>query len=409
MEKLQKSNLEQILGIYSPFSIRSLDVNPTDESLLIVLEEPQHKSRFSLRARNTARPESQQGKLHTRKWQHIRVGRFTTHIQVEVGDKLKTEKYSFLGDPTKQYTYALQQSIEQAASKGLDAETISSLLGYDMVTIRAILMDIEASENERKADAILPLESDPIWRAILTHEVNLTTKLLPLKLLLSRLKLNVYNNKDSDSIQASVAELRQFFAQHAHQLKGEFAQLGINAPVEESKPKQTAKLRLKLPGLNNPIWHQILSGNFDLHSRNMPLNLYITKLKKQYSEISDTTERRDIIAELQAFFKKSARTLVPELKILTKIITGEADQQASVSLPSEDSQIWSLLLNNETSLPTTKMNYLLLLSKLRSSLLNNDNETALSDARKQLREFFLQNQHVLEQEIKHINDLAVAI
>lgn len=411
MEKLQKSDLEQILGIYSPYSIRSMELNPVDETLLLVLEESAHKSRFSLRAKPSSKREADQSNKQSFQWQHVRLGRFTTYIKARINpNSTNLNRFTFLGDASKQYSYGLQQLVEQCKSRGLDSDGITALLGVDLVTTKSILMDLEASESERRAEAVLPLESDPIWRAILTHDVNLTTKLLPLKLLLSRLKLNVYNKKDAETVQGAVAELRQFFAQHAHQLKGEYAQLGITLSTATSEPKAKSKLKLKLPGLNNPIWVQILSGTFDLHSRDMPLNLFITKLKKQFADCEDENAQRLIISDLQSFFKKNARSLIPELKILTRIITGESENgTSSASLPQSDHVIWQRLLENQASLPTDKMNYLLLLSKLRSTLLSSEDETVRSNAMQQLHDFFVQNQSLMTNEIKQINELSVAM
>ncbi len=411
MDKLQKSDLEQILGIYSPYSIRSLDLNPVDETLLITLAESAKKSRFSIRAgSNTNKRDSQQSNRQACHWHHVRLGRFNTQIRAYINpESTSVSRFSFLGDSNKKYSFGLQQAIEQAKGKGLDADTIATVLGLDLALVKSILMDIEISENEKQAESILPLETDPIWRAVLTHELNLTTKLLPLKLLLSRLKLNVYSQKNSDVMQSAVAELRQFFAQHAPQLKSEFAQLGINTASKPTEQTAKPKLKLKLPGLNNPIWHQILSGSFDLHSRDMPLNLFITKLKKQYADNADSGARRQVISDLQSFFKKNARALILELKILTKIIQGEVEVDKPVALPKEDHVIWQRLLENEASLPTEKMAYLLLLSRLRSTFVRSTDATEKDKAIRQLREFFVQNQSMFAPEIEKINDLSIAI
>ncbi len=409
MEKLQRRDLEQILGIYPPWKIKDITVDSVHEKLNVYLDQGGTKARFSFLSspsREHVTTNAAPKGMTRYQWQHVRFGRFTTFIHADLpksGHAQSGIPPVFLGDVNKQYTYQLAQTVALAKAKKLNEETISSLCGIDVVTVKAITTDIEASQSEKWASSLLPLETDAVWRAILTDDVNITTKLLPLKLLLSRLKLNVYNKKDSNVLQQSIAELRTFFVRHAQQLKSEYAQLGGHVPkAPSSNPSTQSNSKLILPGTKNRIWHEILSGSFELHSRNMPLNLIVSKLKKRYEAHPVATEQAKLVADLRNFFLKNARLLRAELTILTKMVRDASQSESSSSLPDLENQVWRQILIDDSIISSEKMNYRLLLARLRAIYHKEPDAAAEAQVIAQLRAFFDQNKRSMSSEIKQL-------
>lgn len=400
MDSLKTQELGQILGLYSPWAIKDIELATDAESITITLEKQADKSRFSFL--NSSKKNQQV----TRKWQHVRFGHFTTFIQAsmsldELSEISANQPPAFLGAENKSITRELADTIRIAYSRNLNTDMISGLLGIKHDIVDSEIREIETEETQQKNVALLPLESNPVWRGVLTDQVKLSTRLLPLKLLLSRLKLDVSKNENSaDVLQKSVSELRNFFIRHANQLKYEYEQLGAR---ESATPKPvTGKTKLVLPGIKNIVWQQLLKGEFDLNTQSMPLKLNIAQQRRAFAAATDNSARIEVIRNLQLFFKHNARTLIPELKILTQML--EQQGSTELKLPPANHDIWKQLLLDDQILNTDKINYRLLLSRLKTTYRRNQDAGSIE----QLRNFFSQNARAMTEEIKIINNLAAA-
>ncbi len=402
MDRLNRREIEQLLGVYAPFKVKDVHLDSEQEILTVLLEEQSSKPRglFTVAAKkNTGKKVS---------WQHSKTGRFNTVIQIEptatTFSKSRTlNPPAFLGSQQSSYTFQLQQTVLLAASKKLDSETISALTGIERQLISKIIADSVSAQQDQQAQSLLPLETDSVWRAIIKHEISFKTNLAPLKFLISRLELTYINNKhDSSVIQDSVATLRQFFIKHRVQLKSEYAQIGVNL---EQAPKQQEVKKNKRVTLTpeHPIWDNILTGNIDLLSKNTGLNLYIAQLKTLYrKEESNQDEKHQIAKELLFYLKKNMAKLKPELISISRIVAQMGSVTNSTDIPNESHPIWTRLLDGDFNIESKQMGYKLLLVKARSS---EDTQLAVE----QIRQYFSRNTRLLSNELRQIEQqIAIA-
>lgn len=401
MDSLKNRDMAQILGLYSPWAIKDIELSGDTESIVVHLEKQPDRSRFSFLANQK---KTQQV---TRRWQHVRFGHVNSYIEAtmtleDLAEISEDRPPAFLGAENKRITRELSDTIRIAYSRQLNAEMISGLLGIALDVVETEIREIETEEQMKQSVSLLPLESNPVWRDILTDKVKVSTRLLPLKLLLSRLKLDVAKNPEqADVMQKSVSELRAFFLRHAHQLTHEYEIIGAKDPNAAAKTR-ASKTKLVLPGTKNEIWHQMLSGDFDLNTQSMPLKLNLAQQRRSYARAEDAQQRIEVIRNLQLFFKKNARTLIPELKILTQML--HEQQHQDIALPPPDHTIWKQLLLDDQLLSSDKINYRLLLSRLKSSYRRNHDNSSIE----QLHNFFSQNARAMTDEIKVINSLAAS-
>jgi hypothetical protein len=405
MDSLKTQDLAQILGLYSPWVIKDIELATNAESITISLEKQHDKSRFSFLAAN------KKGEHVTRRWQHVRFGHYNTFIAAsmtleELAEISSDRPPAFLGAENKTVTRELSDTIRIAYSRNLNADMISGLLGISHEVVETEIREIETEEQQREHVALLPLESNPVWRGVLTDKVKLSTRLLPLKLLLSRLKLDVSKDIDSqDVLQKSVSELRNFFLRHAGQLSNEYEQIGAResaAPQTPTSSNSSQKTKLVLPGTKNILWKQLLTGEFELQTQSMPLKFSIAQQRRSYAAATDDSERLDVVRNIQLFFKHNARAHIPELRILTQMLEQQKDD--GIQLPPISHDIWKQLLLDDQLLSTDKINYRLLLSRLKTNYRRNHDEGSIE----QLHSFFSKNARAMLEEIKVINSLASA-
>jgi len=404
MDRLNRREIEQILGIYAPFKVKDVLLDDEKEILTVQIEERTTKSRVSFRSIN------KKNKTEKVTWQHTKTGRFSTIIEIEptvnTFSKNRTlNPPAFLGAQDSHYTYQLQQTVLLAASKKLDSESISTLMGIERPLINQIIADSNSQQESQQIQSLLPLESDPVWRAILTHEISFKTNLSSLKFLISRLEFACINKKNEPGvIQDSVATLRQFFIKNKAHLKSEYAQIGVNMDTEPKAKAATPqnKKRVSLTA-EHPVWDSILKGDIDLLSKSTALNLYIMQLKTLYKKEDNSTEDKIKIAkELLFYMKKNIAKLKPELVSISRIVAQMGSSNAEDSIPAEDHPIWGQLVSGGFTINSKQMAYKLLLVKAQS---NEDSKVASQ----QIRQYFTRNVRMLESELNQIKQqIAIA-
>jgi len=398
MDRLHRREVEQILGIYPPFRIKDLIIDPEHELLEVEIEEQLNKSRSIF--------QTSKAKTKTVRWQHSKIGRFATVICLQASAHTFTKHRTlnppaFIGPEHSQYTYHLQQLVLLAAGKGLNSDTIQALLGVERVLVNKIIADNENQQHEEQVHSQLPLETDPVWKAIIKHEIAFKTQLSPLRFLLTRLELACFNSKDDPSVvQNSVATLRQFFIKNARQLKSEYAQIGVlqpNKTEEASTPTSQAGNPAKRVTLtaDHPIWYSILQGEVDLLSKNMGLNLFITQLKTLYKKTNDSTEQTQVARELLAYLKKNKNKLKNELLSISRMVKQMNEQPEKFDLPSPGHKIWQSVLQGRVNIDSSKMALKLLLVKARS--LDDQHEAAAL-----ICDYFSRNKRALGAEISQL-------
>lgn len=399
MERLTQREMEQILGVYAPFRIKNLSLDSDEEVLTVHLEEQNNKSR---RLFSTA-PMKQPGQIQT--WLHGKTGRFDTVIKLETNSKTFSKSRllnppAFLGSKDSGYTYQLQQTVLMAHTKNIDSLNISALLGLERTLVSKIIDDAQAQQQESQANSQLPLETDPIWRAIIKHETSFKTNFSALRFLISKLELTCMNSQDDSSvIQSSTATLRQFFVKHKNQLKSEYAQIGVTLQEKTNKVEEkTTSKKVKLTS-EHPIWENILNGDIDLLSKNTGLNMYITQLKGLYRKAADNKQDQQQIAkELLSYLKKNMAKLKPELLSISKMVKQLDSQVNEATLPDIEHPIWERLANQEANIDSNQLAYKLLLVKAHAL----DDK---AEAKQLIWQYFDRNQRLLSAELSQLESL----
>ncbi len=401
MKPLQSKEIAGLLGIYEPWFIKDIDISSQYEQVVVTIEKQTTKKEFGW-----FKSSDKGVNKSTLRWRHNKLGQFATIIQTHATVNEITEiddsHMPFFGKSNSKLTNELCDSIQMASTKGLNATTIQELFDIPLELIETELQGANERSAQQKLIASLPLIGNPVWHELVTDRRRVSTKNLPLKLLLSRLKMDVHNANDAlEVVKKSSAELRAFFVKNINALQTECVQLGVQIPTKE-EPKK-AKSKYVLPGINSLIWNGIFEEQIQLNTDHMGFKFQLARQKKAYWQADNDKERADAIRNLAMAIKHNARSLIPLLKQITELVEQEAQTKKSV-LPPADHSIWKELLENENLLPSTKINYRLLLTRLKTVY----SRTQGQEPPKQLHNFFIQNSEAMQEEVKIIQQLALA-
>ncbi len=399
MRTLQPQDFASILGIFDPWAIKDIEISQEKEQILFILEKKKDKKEFFLFSKS-----AENDHLKTMKWHHIKLGQFKSAIQLSlpINDFLELDANgpSFVGKSSNAITNELSDSIQLFHQKGLDTDMIQSLLGTPMALIEQAINALASEQHQKTMASNLPLIGNPVWREVLTDKKRITTKLLPLKLLLSSLKLEISKKPDDpDIVLQSVSELRTFFVKNANQLKSEYIQIG--AQISPVQKKVQSKQKFVLPALKSLAWQHILTGKVQLDSAHMGLKFNLAQQRKLYKLASNHEQRSEVIKNLALFIKANARALIPVLKQLTELSNQYKTIQGSI-LPPPEHDVWKQLLIDDKLLPSEKINYRLLLSRLKMTYQKNQDTSTIEE----LYQFFDKNSGVMTEEIEAIKQLA---
>ncbi len=396
LDKLRVREIENFLGIYSPFYIKDMKLDNENDVFTILLDDLSNKNK-SL----ASRFKSSSKKINYR-WKHIKFGRFDTIIEFNSSassfERLtKLVCPAFLGSANKEHTKQVTETILFAHNKKIDADSISTLTGLNLDDIKKLIVDNESSQISQNTSSLLPLETDVIWIKIINREFSLKTSLTPLRMLLHKLELTEINSENSNTLQESVATLRAFFIKNKANLTEEYQQIGAKAdrsnPLEKTTT-QSKKSNSLTP--SHPVWDSILTEKFSLMSSNLAFNLYISRLKGLYNKDLSTSEERDIIIELMKYLKKNINSLRTELISIKRIAETIDTEPKSNNIPDKDHSIWQEILTEEFELNSSKLNLNLLLVKLKSQVSKGMEQESCYE----LQQFFNDNYRSLRREIE---------
>ncbi len=308
---------------------------------------------------------------------------------------------NFLGDPNRSYTHQLRQQVALANIRGMAIDAISNMLKVDIGIIEEILGDIDRTPETHRMATCLPCPSDPIWENIITDRFHLKTQLFPLKLMLSKLKLSMIDPKVEIKLSDAVNELRKFLISHINTLDAEISQIcALSTKKQAIEERQNTTTKLVLPALKNSIWLKLITGKIDLNSTNMPLNLFLVRLRHAFQNTDDHNAKIFSLNSLREFFRKNARSLKKELVLINQLMNAPEEQQ--FSLPDERSDIWKRILKDDTFIPSSHIAYKLLLSNLRPQLLMNPDPVVELNAARRVRDFIKHNQRFMQQELRMV-------
>ena len=307
MEKQYKNNFEKLLGISQPWVITNIAISESQNCIDIYIASQNDKSLLGVK-----NSRSQTSNIKAR-WMHTNLGSIACYIVTDVPDikaesgirKEVVSQEAYIGEPNKRYSNGLRQRVAAAQMRGMDAQSISAVLNIDFTITQLIINDLNHSSLAERWLACLPVESDSVWRDVLLDKFILKTQMLPLRLLLSKLKLASIGSENLADVNASVKELRQFFIVHAANMESEIAQI-CRLPMtrNEVAKRKTESTRLVLPALKSGIWIQLLSGRINLKSNNMSLNLLMVRQKSAFQNTEENEVKVRAISALREFLRK---------------------------------------------------------------------------------------------------------
>lgn len=419
MERLDLKNLAAMAGIYPPWSIESVDIDDKEKLLTLTLgliAETRSKYLGILGSGRSAQKDA--GETYG-SWHHLPVGVYRTIICSAVPAQLQNIKNDldrhvlelphFLGSNTRPYSNYLRQTVALARLKGVDDDALSSCMGLPDNIVKSIVHDIDHVAPNDDNLVLMPMEIDPVWQDVLLDKLHLKTSLLPLKFLLSKLKLASAKAKSADDLLEYVMELRNFFLANASKLNDEVYQIcGLtNKNIKRKTNVENMSQRLVLPSTNNPLWIDLLTGKLSLNSQSIPLRLLITRQRNMFLQAKNNTEKVHAIDVIRDYFRKNCRVLKPELIIINRALS--VSKNTKYALPDPNHAIWQKILNDDQFIPSDHIAYKLLLSKLRNQITQNRDPVLSIEAAKNIRSFIAQNQKTMRNELTVILQQANAI
>lgn len=411
MVKQPKHYFEAILGINAPWSVQDVSIDEKSRIIHVELTYLVEKSRFSFFSKTQ---DANNNKIadagFSKRWLHTGFGNYSCHIvsnfydQSISGSGISKDSLlqpGFLGDANRNYTHELRQQVSLLHFRSIAADAIANTLRIEQQAVEEIISDVEKTPESYRLATCLPMESDPIWESMIYDKFHLRTQLFSLKLLLSKLKLTMIDPKVETKLADSVNELRKFFISHANSLDAELSQIcALSTKKQSVEERRSTVTKLVLPSLKNSIWLKLISAKIDLGSNNMPLNLFLVRLRHAFQNTQDNNVRVDILNQLREFFRKNARNLKQELILINKIMNDPEEHQ--ISLPDERNDIWKRILKDDTFIPSSHIAYKLLLSNLRSQILMNPDPVVELNAVRRVRDFIKHNQRFMQQELRMV-------
>ncbi|HSC66688.1 MAG TPA: hypothetical protein VLC79_03280 [Cellvibrio sp.] len=411
MVRQPKHYFEAILGINAPWSVQDVNIDEKNKIIQISLSHHVERSRFSFFSKGN---ETDNNKVVdtglAKRWLHSSIGYYSCHIVSSFYDRSLSGsgiskdallQPNFLGDPNRNYTHQLRQEVALAHIRGIAPDAIANMLRIEQSLVDEILGDIEKTPESYRLATCLPCESDPIWESMIYDKFHLKTQVFPLKLMLSKLKLSMIDPKIDVKLSDSVTELRKFFISHINMLDAEISQIcSLSMKRQSVEERRNATTKLVLPALKNGIWLKLVTGKVDLGSANMPLNLFLVRLRHAFQNSDDNNARIFALNSLREFFRKNARNLKKELIQINQLMNAPEENQ--FALPDERSDIWKRILKDDAFIPSSHIAYKLLLSNLRSQLLMNPDPVVELNAVRRVRDFIKHNQRFMQQELRMV-------
>lgn len=416
MERNDLRDLENALGIQHPWMIKSASVNDQEKTFNIFLDIQDQKRLFGF---FDSSKKDGEGELIPGRWRYMNIGGYSCVIHAQVPKKVVPEisplsealiaHQAFVGNPARQYSNYLRQQVALAQIKGTDISVIADLCHVPDMLVNTIIEDLNKASPGERALAYLPTEVDPAWDRILSDQLIVRTNVLPLKFLLSKIKLAAAKTNDPGELLALKIELRKFFIEHASQLEQEIEIVcGITTERLQQRARAVkSKQRLVLPALKSGIWLDLLSGKLNLNSQSIPLNLLISRQRSAFVQGRAKEDKINAIEILRDYFRKNYRTLKPELVLLNRAMN--IRQNSRLALPDPEHRVWQQILEDENFVPSNHIAYKLLLAKLRAQVTKKPDPVVKLEAARRIREFLKQNQKSMRQELSYLLKQSAAV
>lgn len=217
--------LRKLLQVEAPWSVDRVKVDGDGKELHVYLVAG--KSWFGKTV--LSRPKM--------RWRHINIGAFRTYIHATLPDgSHELQGHSFLGGIDSDFTQGLAQRVTECLEAGLGYRQVCDLLAIDVYLawqIRHTIGEGQLGNAEDLSDKStkdlsqqkIPPTGDPVWFRLLESEESIDVRLLGLRLLLARCRLEFPELASNDAKIMRINTVRRFFIKHEKQLRHEISQL----------------------------------------------------------------------------------------------------------------------------------------------------------------------------------------
>lgn len=409
MDRIDPRILEQLLGIYRPWAIHSLDTDELSQTLHVYLEKRDKEKKKLFGLLETATAESTEHSTPGY-WYYRPIAGYRCVIHANIDNtnnaecmtKSALQKPAFIGSLDRHYSNYIRQKVALSELQGQEAKAICQQLNLEENLYQQISQDLDKTEPTLKPLLYIPTENDAVWYEIIKDKQHLKTDKLPLKLLLAKLKLSASKAESGQALCDSAQQLHRFFINNFNNSSLEIDQIcGFDSTSSHHHKNMTkSQQKLVLPSLKNVVWIDLITGKIKLNSQSMPLNLLVTRQRVAFLNGSSSKDKVKAIEIIRSYFLKNHRQLKPELVLLNRAMARQ--QRAVISLPNPDHDVWQRILANDEMVPSNHVAYKLLLSRLRSQVKQSADPVVRIEAAKRIRSFLHQNQRTMRRELNAI-------
>ncbi|MEJ2045228.1 MAG: hypothetical protein P8X74_19060 [Reinekea sp.] len=219
----------QLLNLNAPWHIQQTKTNEQEKRYDIWISSESKKRWFSLSRRLEAEHFS---------WRHINIGKWQVHLHVTMARNVKAEELPWAGKPDIHFTHEFTSQILDFMKIGLSLKHIGQLLNITLPELWRLRYAIDNGQlNFPKTESIqippeveaddtdIPSINSPVWIALVENRIEIKVQALALKMLLSRLRVQLENISDNEIRELKLQELHNYFVKNKQMLTSELAQL----------------------------------------------------------------------------------------------------------------------------------------------------------------------------------------
>lgn len=180
-------------------------------------------------------------------------------------------------------------------------------------------IEIEAAgrRTSLSGDDNLPVESALVWQRIINGDQHLKTNMVGLQMLLEQVRKSVQKDSSIANRQAGIRNLLNFFIKHKGRLGQEIAQLaGDSAASIGPVTKAVHEDGLFLPAERDPVWSRLISGEIELQSNAVSLQLLLERVRQKIA--TNTTEAQGVngAQTLRNYFVRNQQRHADDIRLL---------------------------------------------------------------------------------------------
>ncbi len=228
---------QQLLAIPGPWRVQRFEVNARERRLDVWVGQDSPSAGKLLR-KMLGKQEAAPGM--ERVWRHLNAGNYRTFVH---SAEAPSHSEPFLGTDEVPFTNAMAERISGLLSEGTSYRTICTVMDVEFKDVWQLKAtrhrgrESVAAVNRARAEAEvatagelseitpIPDASDPVWEKIVAGERNEQIKVLSLRLLLSRIQMQLRNVDDPDMRQKKIQDLRRYFVNNARALRAELKRI----------------------------------------------------------------------------------------------------------------------------------------------------------------------------------------